>query len=133
YYDPLVGRFISKDPIGYAGGLNLYVYAPNPVFWIDPFGLVKNKYKVRKPPKDAYDSSGAKAPGKPGDTEGFCDCKGGETWARLDDGRGAGWVDREDNVWVPTGQGPDAHGGPHWDVQMPGGDYENVYPGGRRR
>ncbi|NES11940.1 RHS repeat-associated core domain-containing protein, partial [Pseudomonas laurentiana] len=21
YYDPLTGRFISKDPIGYAGGL----------------------------------------------------------------------------------------------------------------
>nr|WP_268244568.1 hypothetical protein [Pseudomonas laurentiana] len=25
--------------MGYAGGLNLYVYAPNPVFWIDPFGV----------------------------------------------------------------------------------------------
>ena len=24
YYDPQVGRFISKDPISYAGGLNLY-------------------------------------------------------------------------------------------------------------
>ncbi|WP_409281843.1 RHS repeat domain-containing protein [Pseudomonas defluvii] len=43
YYDPLVGRFISKDPIGYAGGLNLYVYAPNPVFWIDPFGLAAHR------------------------------------------------------------------------------------------
>ncbi|WP_189396450.1 RHS repeat-associated core domain-containing protein, partial [Pseudomonas laurentiana] len=43
YYDPLVGRFISKDPIGYAGGLNLYVYAPNPVFWIDPFGLARKE------------------------------------------------------------------------------------------
>ncbi|WP_409281003.1 RHS repeat-associated core domain-containing protein, partial [Pseudomonas defluvii] len=41
YYDPLVGRFISKDPIGYAGGLNLYVYAPNPIFWIDPLGLAR--------------------------------------------------------------------------------------------
>ncbi|KMN13393.1 RHS repeat-associated core domain-containing protein, partial [Pseudomonas weihenstephanensis] len=28
YYDPRVGRFISKDPISYAGGLNLYAYAP---------------------------------------------------------------------------------------------------------
>lgn len=41
YYDPQVGRFISKDPIGYAGGLNLHQYAPNPVDWIDPLGLVK--------------------------------------------------------------------------------------------
>lgn len=43
YYDPLVGRFISKDPIGYAGGLNLYVYAPNPVSWIDPLGLAAHR------------------------------------------------------------------------------------------
>jgi hypothetical protein len=34
-------------------------------------------------------------------------------------------------VWVPTGDGPAAHGGPHWDVQTPGGGYVNVYPGGR--
>uniref|UniRef100_UPI0015827C56 RHS repeat-associated core domain-containing protein n=1 Tax=Burkholderia diffusa TaxID=488732 RepID=UPI0015827C56 len=41
YYDPEVGRFISKDPIGYAGGHNLYQYAPNPVEWIDPLGLAR--------------------------------------------------------------------------------------------
>ncbi|WDG76999.1 DUF6531 domain-containing protein [Pseudomonas chlororaphis] len=39
YYDPMVGRFISQDPISYAGGWNLYAYAPNPVDWTDPFGL----------------------------------------------------------------------------------------------
>ena len=39
YYDPTSGRFISKDPIGLAGGINVYQYAPNPVGWIDPFGL----------------------------------------------------------------------------------------------
>ena len=42
FYDPEVGRFISKDPIGFAGGdLNLYSYvANNPVNWIDPEGLL---------------------------------------------------------------------------------------------
>ncbi|WP_330745848.1 RHS repeat-associated core domain-containing protein, partial [Burkholderia territorii] len=133
YYDPGSGRFVSKDPIGLAGGINVYQYAPNPIEWIDPLGLAKNKYQIRRPPKDAHDPLGAKAPGKPGKAEGFCDCKLGETWAKLDDGRGSGWVDKSDNVWVPTGLGADAHGGPHWDVQMPGGEYENVYPGGRRR
>ena len=41
YYDPRVGRFVSKDPISYAGGLNLYAYAPNPTGWVDPLGLAR--------------------------------------------------------------------------------------------
>ena len=43
YYDPQVGRFVSADPIGYAGGLNLYQYAPNPIAWTDPLGLESKK------------------------------------------------------------------------------------------
>lgn len=39
YYDPQVGRFIVQDPIGLNGGWNLYQYAPNPLGWIDPWGL----------------------------------------------------------------------------------------------
>jgi RHS repeat-associated protein len=39
YYDPACGRFISQDPIGLLGGVNNYQYAPNPVSWVDPFGL----------------------------------------------------------------------------------------------
>ncbi|SFD92170.1 RHS repeat-associated core domain-containing protein, partial [Paracidovorax konjaci] len=38
YYDPDMGRFISPDPIGLAGGLNLQQYAPNPTGWTDPWG-----------------------------------------------------------------------------------------------
>nr|WP_269113298.1 RHS repeat-associated core domain-containing protein [Burkholderia diffusa] len=41
YYDPNSGRFISKDPIGLAGGINVYQYADNPTGWIDPLGLAK--------------------------------------------------------------------------------------------
>jgi RHS repeat-associated protein len=41
YYDPVVGRFITQDPIGLAGGLNLYAYAPNPNGWSDPWGWVE--------------------------------------------------------------------------------------------
>ncbi|WP_305729406.1 RHS repeat-associated core domain-containing protein, partial [Burkholderia ubonensis] len=43
YYDPNCGRFISKDPIGLAGGINVFRYAPNPISWIDPLGLTKKK------------------------------------------------------------------------------------------
>ncbi|WP_437339502.1 RHS repeat-associated core domain-containing protein [Sorangium sp. So ce394] len=40
YYDPELGRYISPDPIGYFGGLNLFAYGPNPIGWPDPLGLV---------------------------------------------------------------------------------------------
>jgi len=40
YYDPASGRFTQEDPIGLAGGLNLYGFANgDPVNFSDPFGL----------------------------------------------------------------------------------------------
>jgi RHS repeat-associated protein len=40
YYDPQLGRFTQEDPIGLAGGLNLYGFAGgDPVNFSDPFGL----------------------------------------------------------------------------------------------
>ena len=47
YYDPRVGRFVSKDPISYAGGLNLYAYAPNPTGWVDALGLARIPKSVK--------------------------------------------------------------------------------------
>jgi RHS repeat-associated protein len=40
YYDPTTGRYVTPDPIGLEGGINLFVYvAGNPLRWVDPFGL----------------------------------------------------------------------------------------------
>jgi len=45
YYKPGIGRFISRDPIGYNGGLNLYLYCVNdPVNSTDPSG-----FKIKPP------------------------------------------------------------------------------------
>lgn len=39
YYDPQAGRFLTRDPIGYDGGINLYGYVRNnPANDIDPMG-----------------------------------------------------------------------------------------------
>jgi RHS repeat-associated protein len=39
FYDPDVGRFTTPDPIGLAGGFNLYAFVLNPFTWLDPLGL----------------------------------------------------------------------------------------------
>ena len=40
WYDPETGRWLSKDPIGLSGGLNLYEFCnDDPAYGMDPFGL----------------------------------------------------------------------------------------------
>lgn len=40
YYDPVIGRFLSPDPIGYKDQLNVYAYVHNdPVNYSDPTGM----------------------------------------------------------------------------------------------
>jgi RHS repeat-associated protein len=41
YYNPQTGRYITPDPIGLEGGINLFVYTGNPIIDVDPFGLLK--------------------------------------------------------------------------------------------
>jgi RHS repeat-associated protein len=39
YYDPAAGRFLTRDPINYSGGINLYSYVGNmPITRVDPEG-----------------------------------------------------------------------------------------------
>ena len=40
YYEPETGRYLSPDPIGLAGGVNVYGYASaDPLIYSDPYGL----------------------------------------------------------------------------------------------
>ena len=42
YYDPVVGRFISRDPLAVSEQSGTYTYVDNaPSAWTDPFGLYK--------------------------------------------------------------------------------------------
>ncbi|EOQ56975.1 protein rhsD [Escherichia sp. KTE31] len=87
YYDPLQGRYITQDPIGLAGGWNLYQYPLNPITNIDPLGLsspseitniyqfvlgkVKNNYLVcnHSRPKDCYAECAHLLPSPSGDLQ----------------------------------------------------------------
>lgn len=84
--------------------------------------------------KDKKDGSGAQAPGIPTEKDGFVPSKNWDGKKRRHPINGkVGWPDKKGNIWVSTGPGPLAHGGPHWDVQTPDGMAKNVYPGGRVR
>ncbi|WP_369605514.1 RHS repeat domain-containing protein [Serratia marcescens] len=56
YYEPEVGRFTTQDPIGLRGGLNLYQYAPNPLMWVDPFGLSGESVFIHYTDKSGFES-----------------------------------------------------------------------------
>jgi RHS repeat-associated protein len=43
YYNPQTGRYITPDPIGLGGGINLFAYTNNPVNTIDIYGLLRIK------------------------------------------------------------------------------------------
>jgi RHS repeat-associated protein len=48
YYHAGLKRFVSQDPIGLAGGVNLYAYAlGSPLVFYDPYGLCANSFAKR--------------------------------------------------------------------------------------
>ena len=59
YYDPETGRWLTKDPIGHEGGVNLYGYCANdPVNYTDTSGL---RYDFHEKIYDAVESAMEKA------------------------------------------------------------------------
>ena len=52
YYNPATGLFTQPDPIGLAGGLNLYGFAEgDPVSYSDPYGLCAKDKDGREDPE----------------------------------------------------------------------------------
>jgi RHS repeat-associated protein len=62
YYDPQTGRYITPDPIGLEGGVNLFTYVGNnPINIVDPLGLLMVCTQLRvgnNTTITCYDSSG---------------------------------------------------------------------------
>jgi hypothetical protein len=149
FYDPSVGRWINRDPIGEEGGLNLYAFVENnPVISTDPFGLdgsgpergggggarrpvdgwPLNRKPVPNPkpgPLHPYN------PGTPTAQEGFKPRKPNAPLRKepcpYKNNKGEyGWPDENGDWWIPTNP-RNAHGGPHWDV-VGKNSHRNVRP-----
>ncbi len=57
YYDSSTGRFTQEDPIGLAGGINLYGFANgDPISYSDPYGLCPWWMQVSPLNCEAYDA-----------------------------------------------------------------------------
>jgi len=151
YIDP-TGKFVIAIPLVYgiiaagaaAVGLAAWLNTPegrragqNLANALDDLMHPKDEGESGNDAAEGEKCPAADAPGKPGEDEGYKPPKRGPgskgEKVKNPNGPGKGYADDKGDVWVPTGPGPRAHGGAHWDVQTPGGGYRNVYPGGNVR
>ncbi|MCI0613364.1 hypothetical protein L0244_10265, partial [bacterium] len=58
YYDSETGHFICEDPLGLLGGINLFLFAQNPINWIDPLGLTSSPGGCGSPDIDPKEVAG---------------------------------------------------------------------------
>lgn len=80
------------------------------------------------------DEKNAQAPGMPTKEDGYESPKRWDGKKVKHEKTGKyGYPGKDGSIWIPTGHGSGAHGGPHWDVQYLNGDYDNIMPGGHRR
>ena len=57
YYDPVLGRFLTRDPAGYPDGPNNYLYCNNnPINHIDPLGLSAEQAEKVRNAKEVFDT-----------------------------------------------------------------------------
>ncbi len=69
YYDDGLGRYIQVDPLGIAGGLNVYSYPANPLTCVDLEGLHKSgKKKVPKKSRNGQNGVADSSVASPGTT-----------------------------------------------------------------
>lgn len=124
YYDPVRGRFVSEDPLGFRGGISKYAYViNNPMIWIDPWGLAWTDWQSVTATIEATTAQGA----RPSTSYGF-DPNSDQFIALPSEGLQGRWVELETNgitILVPVGDVGPWNGGhtnsgrslndPYWD------------------
>lgn len=84
FYDPVIGRFLTSDPIGFSGGINFYSYVQNnPVNFVDPEGLSSSCKDASPLPSDSSECNeycnrrylGTRL-------KCFCKCAGDSPWSQ---------------------------------------------------
>ena len=64
YYDARLKRWLSADPAGLSGGVNLYLYCNgNPLMWVDLLGLCGQTYIQNSGPDWMYSDAPEEGPG----------------------------------------------------------------------
>ncbi|WP_321818384.1 MULTISPECIES: RHS repeat-associated core domain-containing protein [unclassified Paraburkholderia] len=99
-YDPVVGRWLSRDPILESGGMNLYAYAKgNPLSYVDPDGLAS--YSGQTPPSNIpggpWNPAGSGQ--KPGTFYGPPKTGGRDICRYVPDGKNGGPAGANDSYW----------------------------------
>lgn len=120
YYQPRLQRFIAEDPIGFAGGINVFSYTENiPLAWKDPLGLM-----AMRPPFPRVPPPPVTQPKPPGWTPNwewrYPATKGEPRWF---DPNGGEWRWHAPDKWHPNG---------HWDYNPWdnwNSPWQNVPPG----
>ncbi len=116
WYDPVSGRWLSKDPIGLEGGLNLYAFCgDDPVNWRDPWGLEAQNDEKKTNNVPPIEIGGGVNPPKDWP-------RPGGKW-KWDKGSGRYRKGEKYRKWH------DGHGPGHWDEEdRDGSNHENIYP-----
>jgi RHS repeat-associated protein len=124
YYNPHAGRFISRDPIGLLGGLNLHQYAPNPTGWLDTLGLSRcpsNPATVDKDRKGRWRDARGRFAKDPGWPANFGFAAGKDSTVTLSPGT------QIDRFGRPTGGFVAPAGTPFGDRALPAASYDVEY------